>query len=58
MHLRTAFTHLILRSFVLHSGFDVAFSVLLLFAFFFQAEDGIRYRSPSRGLGDMYKRQR
>ena len=35
MHLRTAFTHLILRSFVLHSGFDVAFSVLLLFAFFF-----------------------
>ena len=25
--------------------------------FFFQAEDGIRYRSPSRGLGDVYKRQ-
>ena len=27
------------------------------FLFFFQAEDGIRYRSPSRGLGDVYKRQ-
>ena len=24
---------------------------------FFQAEDGIRDRSPSRGLGDVYKRQ-
>ena len=24
---------------------------------FFQAEDGIRVRSPSRGLGDVYKRQ-
>ena len=23
----------------------------------FQAEDGIRDRSPSRGLGDVYKRQ-
>ena len=27
------------------------------FVFFFQAEDGIRDRSPSRGLGDVYKRQ-
>ena len=25
--------------------------------FFLQAEDGIRDRSPSRGLGDVYKRQ-
>ena len=25
--------------------------------FFFQAEDGIRDRRPSRGLGDVYKRQ-
>ena len=25
--------------------------------FFFQAEDGIRYRVRSRGLGDVYKRQ-
>ena len=32
-------------------------SFLLLFLFFFQAEDGIRDRSPSRGLGDVYKRQ-
>ena len=24
---------------------------------YFQAEDGIRDRSPSRGLGDVYKRQ-
>ena len=30
---------------------------LLFFFFFFQAEDGIRDRSPSRGLGDVYKRQ-
>ena len=28
-----------------------------VFVFFFQAEDGIRDRSPSRGLGDVYKRQ-
>ena len=28
-----------------------------LYCFFFQAEDGIRDRSPSRGLGDVYKRQ-
>ena len=28
-----------------------------LSVFFFQAEDGIRDRSPSRGLGDVYKRQ-
>ena len=26
--------------------------------FFFQAEDGIRYAQESRGLGDVYKRQR
>src|SRR5665647_903246 len=33
------------------------FSVLFDFVFFFfQAEDGIRDRSPSRGLGDVYKR--
>ena len=29
----------------------------MLVFFFFQAEDGIRDRSPSRGLGDVYKRQ-
>ena len=29
-----------------------------IYLFFFQAEDGIRDRSPSRGLGDVYKRQR
>ena len=28
-----------------------------MFAFFFQAEDGIRYLVRSRGLGDVYKRQ-
>src|SRR5664279_3101963 len=33
------------------------FLVLFCFFFFFQAEDGIRDRSPSRGLGDVYKRQ-
>ena len=31
--------------------------LLSLLFFFFQAEDGIRDRSPSRGLGDVYKRQ-
>ncbi len=31
--------------------------VLIHRLFFFQAEDGIRVRSPSRGLGDVYKRQ-
>ena len=29
-----------------------------VFVFFFQAEDGIRYLVRSRGLGDVYKRQR
>ena len=33
------------------------FLFFFLFVFFFQAEDGIRDRSPSRGLGDVYKRQ-
>ena len=33
------------------------FFFFFLFVFFFQAEDGIRDRSPSRGLGDVYKRQ-
>src|SRR5680860_1734199 len=33
------------------------FVVGFFFFFFFQAEDGIRDRSPSRGLGDVYKRQ-
>src|SRR5664279_3825388 len=33
------------------------FLLLFCFFFFFQAEDGIRDRSPSRGLGDVYKRQ-
>ena len=32
------------------------YDVFVVF-FFFQAEDGIRDRSPSRGLGDVYKRQ-
>jgi len=29
----------------------------LFYFFFFQAEDGIRDSSTSRGLGDVYKRQ-
>ena len=32
--------------------------VCFLFFFFFQAEDGIRDLVRSRGLGDVYKRQR
>eukprot|EP01016_Furgasonia_blochmanni_P046195 TRINITY_DN6620_c0_g2_i3.p1 TRINITY_DN6620_c0_g2~~TRINITY_DN6620_c0_g2_i3.p1 ORF type:complete len:205 (-),score=10.92 TRINITY_DN6620_c0_g2_i3:149-763(-) len=31
--------------------------IRIVIFFFFQAEDGIRDRSPSRGLGDVYKRQ-
>eukprot|EP00658_Telonema_sp_P-2_P020841 TRINITY_DN18262_c0_g1_i1.p1 TRINITY_DN18262_c0_g1~~TRINITY_DN18262_c0_g1_i1.p1 ORF type:complete len:138 (+),score=31.94 TRINITY_DN18262_c0_g1_i1:116-529(+) len=31
--------------------------IILLFFFFFQAEDGIRDAQESRGLGDVYKRQ-
>ena len=30
---------------------------MILFFFFFQAEDGIRDLVRSRGLGDVYKRQ-
>ena len=41
-------------SFVLKMVF---FFFACCFFFFFQAEDGIRDRSPSRGLGDVYKRQ-
>ena len=32
-------------------------AALLFFCFFFQAEDGIRGSSQSRGLGDVYERQ-
>ena len=31
---------------------------MVCFFFFFQAEDGIRDAQESRGLGDVYKRQR
>ena len=31
--------------------------MLVVFFFFFQAEDGIRDAQESRGLGDVYKRQ-
>ena len=30
---------------------------MIMFVFFFQAEDGIRDLVRSRGLGDVYKRQ-
>ena len=36
---------------------DVRRRLRVFLFFFFQAEDGIRDRSPSRGLGDVYKRQ-
>ena len=32
--------------------------IFFVFFFFFQAEDGIRDAQESRGLGDVYKRQR
>eukprot|EP01016_Furgasonia_blochmanni_P032293 TRINITY_DN3332_c0_g1_i4.p1 TRINITY_DN3332_c0_g1~~TRINITY_DN3332_c0_g1_i4.p1 ORF type:complete len:470 (+),score=77.82 TRINITY_DN3332_c0_g1_i4:467-1876(+) len=41
---------ILLHRFSTENEFDSIF-------FFFQAEDGIRDRSPSRGLGDVYKRQ-
>ena len=39
---------------------DLVFVIVLWFCcvFFFQAEDGIRDAQESRGLGDVYKRQR
>ncbi len=40
----------------MHTGIILVAMSLPLF--FFQAEDGIRARSPSRGLGDVYTRQR
>ena len=36
---------------------DILLLFLMLFVFFFQAEDGIRDLVRSRGLGDVYKRQ-
>ena len=35
----------------------VSRSILNVYSFFFQAEDGIRDAQESRGLGDVYKRQ-
>ena len=32
-------------------------AMVIVFVFFFQAEDGIRDLVRSRGLGDVYKRQ-
>ena len=37
---------------------SVQFGVEVMLCFFFQAEDGIRDLVRSRGLGDVYKRQR
>ena len=57
MHLSTVFSHV----YVLVVSYDLLRVDKELerrgFFFFFQAEDGIRDRSPSRGLGDVYKRQ-
>ena len=40
-------------------GIRLCFARVFFFVVFvfFQAEDGIRYRVRSRGLGDVYKRQ-
>ena len=43
---------------VLFFFFCVFFLFFVLLFFFFQAEDGIRDLVRSRGLGDVYKRQR
>ena len=37
--------------------FTLLKSLMVVFIFFFQAEDGIRDLVRSRGLGDVYKRQ-
>ena len=39
------------------TSYEISDCLVGLEIFFFQAEDGIRDRSPSRGLGDVYKRQ-
>ena len=44
--------------FVVMCNVDVVRLVLVRWCFFFQAEDGIRDLVRSRGLGDVYKRQR
>ena len=54
MRINTSFLHV---PKVLDFERKLLFSALLTSDFFFQAEDGIRDRSPSRGLGDVYKRQ-
>ena len=36
---------------------SIIYHVFVVWFFFFQAEDGIRYLVRSRGLGDVYKRQ-
>ena len=45
-------------SFFLFLRLYIFFFFFLLLFFFFQAEDGIRDLVRSRGLGDVYKRQR
>ena len=47
----------VLFSFVMLYRQRVFRTFVISMSFFFQAEDGIRDRSPSRGLGDVYKRQ-
>ena len=39
-------------------GVSVLYVYVIVYVFFFQAEDGIRDLVRSRGLGDVYKRQR
>ena len=46
-----------MREYVLPVNCYFFFFACCFVFFFFQAEDGIRDRSPSRGLGDVYKRQ-
>ena len=39
------------------SAYEKMTSVVCVFFFFFQAEDGIRGSVASRGLGDVYRRR-
>eukprot|EP00657_Telonema_sp_P-1_P011767 TRINITY_DN72_c0_g1_i11.p1 TRINITY_DN72_c0_g1~~TRINITY_DN72_c0_g1_i11.p1 ORF type:complete len:112 (-),score=43.64 TRINITY_DN72_c0_g1_i11:133-468(-) len=50
--------HLFYYFYIFFIIFICAILLFFLFFFFFQAEDGIRDLVRSRGLGDVYKRQR
>ncbi len=50
--------HILLTTFIKYIHVSFCLCLLLFAFFFFQAEDGIRTHALSRGLGDVYTRQR